>query len=99
MLKRLLEACLVKPTDGVRMELTAISRNDDQGTGRAPSLSLARRLFAVSFSCSLCGWRGAPQLPSASTSLRATSTSSSRGHPCARENRSTSRNSIRWTSL
>lgn len=34
MLKRLLEACLVKPTDGVRMELTAISRNDDQAAIR-----------------------------------------------------------------
>lgn len=31
MLKRLLEACLVKPTDGIRMELNSISRNDDQG--------------------------------------------------------------------
>jgi hypothetical protein len=32
MLKRLLEACLVKPTDGIQMTIRPVSRSDDQGT-------------------------------------------------------------------
>ncbi len=93
MLKRLLEACLVKPTDGIRMEFTSISRNDDQGAGAIPrSALIVRGQFFHAHAAGL-------QLPSTSTSLRAMLMSSSRGRPCARENRSTSRNSIRWTSL
>ncbi len=55
MLKRLLEACLVKPTDGIRMELNSISRNDDQGACAPHNSSLGVDCSRSVLSRSRCG--------------------------------------------